>query len=107
MNPVVKNLFADLPHSSEQEEILTLHEEANLRVERIVSNGQASPAGFWYDQEEDEWVILLRGNATLGFEDGTIVELSAGDYLMIERHLKHRVEKASVDALWMAVHYGA
>ena len=102
--PPVKNLFANLACSSAQEDFLTLFEADKVRVERIVSNGQCSPKNFWYDQHEDEWVLLLQGAASLQFEDGSTVPLKVGDYLLIARHLRHRVERTSSDALWLAVH---
>jgi len=109
MTPPVKNLYADLPDSPGREDFLTLVQASGVRVERIVSNGQHSPEDFWYDQAEDEWVILLQGTATLQFQDGgaaRLIQLKAGDYLAIARHIRHRVEEVSSDAVWLAVHYG-
>ena len=105
MNPLVKNLFADLPTSSTSEHFLTLLETGYLRVERIVSNAQSSPEGFWYDQPEDEWVLLLRGTATLQFDDENTVTLATGDSLLIPRQTKHRVANTSPDAIWLAIHH--
>ena len=105
--PLVSNLFASSVASSAQEDVLTLLKTDNVRVERIVSNGQCSPKDFWYDQREDEWVLLLQGTASLQFEDGRTVHLKGGDYLLIARHLKYRVEQTSSDAVWLAVHYDA
>jgi cupin 2 domain-containing protein len=106
MNPPIKNLFAEMPDPAGGEQTLTLAQTKQMRVERIVSNGQASPADFWYDQETDEWVVLLQGTARLQFADGEGVELKSGDFLMIRRHTKHRVEETSADAVWLAVHCG-
>ena len=74
-------------------------------VQRIVSVGQVSPPGFWYDQDEHEWVMLLLGSAQLEFEDGARVELEAGDSLLIPAHRLHRVSRTSVEpvAVWLAV----
>jgi cupin 2 domain-containing protein len=105
MNPPVKNLFADVPASSAQEDFLTLMQTDHIRVERIVSHGQCSPKDFWYDQPEDEWVLLVQGKAVLQFADESTVALNAGDHLLIPRHIKHRVEKTSADAIWLAVHH--
>lgn len=99
-----KNIFADLGAGAGAEEFLTLLENAAAHIGRIVSHGQASAEGFWYDQANDEWAILLRGTAALEFEDGTVTELRAGDYLTIPRHVKHRVARTSDDAVWLAVH---
>jgi cupin 2 domain-containing protein len=104
MNPPIKNLFANLPASSASEDFLTLMQTDHIRVERIVSNGQPSPKDFWYDQPEDEWVLLLQGAATLQFPDRSIMTLNRGDSLLITRHIKHRVEQTSPDAIWLAVH---
>ena len=100
----VKNLFANISNAKRGEEFLALFENATTRIERIVSRAHTSPAGFWYDQEEDEWVMVLRGTATLEFTDGELVELKEGDYLTIPRHVKHRVAQTSEETIWLAVH---
>ena len=100
----IKNLFANLSSAQSGEEFLTLFDNANSKIERIVSHAHASPAGFWYDQEEDEWVAVLRGTATLEFASGEQVELKAGDYLTIGRHVQHRVAGTSEKTVWLAVH---
>ena len=103
------NLFRDLPVDVSTELVQTLIEQPGVRIERIVSTGQASPPGFWYDQSEAEWVILLAGAARLRFESpAEVVELAAGDCLNIEAHRRHRVDWTSPDepTLWIAVFYG-
>jgi cupin 2 domain-containing protein len=100
----VKNLFANFTAAERSEELLTLFENAGVKIERIVSHAQPSPAGFWYDQEEDEWVTVLRGTATLEFAGGEQVELKEGDYLTIPRHVQHRVVRTSDETIWLAVH---
>ena len=100
----VKNIFADLPAHYSAEEFLTLFEGRSVRIERIVSRGQSSPAGFWYDQAQEEWVMVLRGDAALEFASGEIVEMAAGDYLAIPRHVKHRVARTSDETIWLALH---
>lgn len=101
------NLFAAVPTGLAKEQILELAAGAGVRIERIVSCGHASPAGFWYDQDGPEWVALLQGNATLAFADGHYVRLRAGDHLTIPAHARHRVAATSSDppAVWLAVHY--
>ena len=101
---VVKNLFANISNANRSEEFLTLFENAGVKIERIVSHAQPSPAGFWYDQDEDEWVTVLRGTATLEFAHGEQVELKDGDYLTIPRHVRHRVAWTSDETIWLAVH---
>lgn len=107
MPPAVKNIFAEIPANRQREIIETLFRSAHVRLERIVSRGDRSPAGFWYDQEDDEWVILLQGSAGLSFaENEEVVVLHPGDYLAIRSHQKHRVAWTDPDAetVWLAVH---
>jgi cupin 2 domain-containing protein len=100
------NLFADLPRQLPDELFTTLLEAADVRIERIVSHGHASPEGFWYDQDQHEWVVVLTGAARLRFEDET-VEMRAGDFVDIPAHKKHRVEWTTPDepTIWLAVFY--
>ena len=100
------NLFVDLPRHLPDELFTKLLDAANVRIERIVSHGHASPEGFWYDQDQHEWVVVLKGAARLRFEDETI-EMKPGDFIDIPVHKKHRVEWTTPDepTLWLAVHY--
>lgn len=100
------NLFTDLPIDLPDELLTTLLKAANIRIERIVSHGHASPAGFWYDQDEHEWVIVLKGAARLRFED-SIVEMKPGDFVNISAHKKHQVDWTTPDepTIWLAVFY--
>ena len=95
------------------EQVTRLLESSEFRLVRIVSNGAASAKGFWYDQPEAEWVLLIRGRATLTFEGDGPLGLGAGDSLVIPAHSRHRVDSCSQDALWLACitlsgndHYG-
>jgi cupin 2 domain-containing protein len=102
------NLFADLPHELADELFTTLVDAQHLRIERIVSLGHASPAGFWYDQDRHEWVVLLKGAATLRFEDDErVVNLRPGDCTNIAAGVRHRVEwtTPSEPTIWLAVFY--
>jgi cupin 2 domain-containing protein len=102
------NLLRDLPDASAAEQATTLLANGTLRIERIVSHGQASPPGFWYDQDWAEWVILLTGSAGLLFEGETQPRsLRPGDYLHIPAHARHRVAwtDATHATVWLAVHY--
>ncbi len=87
-----------------REDVDTLFEQAHVKIERIVSHNHQSPPGFWYDQENDEWVIVLRGSATLEFAGGEMVQMNAGDYLQIARHVRHRVARTDNETVWLAVH---
>ena len=80
---------------------------ADVRIERTVSHGHASPEAFWYDQDQHEWVVVLKGVARLGFEDG-MVEMKPGDFVNTWAHRKHRAEWTTPDepTIWPAVHYG-
>ena len=102
-----RNVFADLPQRLEAELIEKLLDTDSLSVERIVSRGQASPEGFWYDQDTHEWVILLSGCARLLLEGGKAITLGPGDYLNIPAGRKHRVEWTAPDenTVWLAIHY--
>jgi cupin 2 domain-containing protein len=101
------NLLTGLPASQAEEQIERLVGEPNLRIERIVSTGQASPPGFWYDQPDDEFVVLLAGAATLRFEaDDATLDLAPGDWVEIPARARHRVERTQADppTVWLAVH---
>ena len=103
------NLFAGLPVEARADELVVdLLSRPALRIERIVSTGQASPEGFWYDQEWEEWVVLLSGAAELRFADESAPRrLSAGDWLHIAAHRRHRVEwtDPAQPSVWLAIHF--
>ena len=100
----VKNIFDGLPQSGGEEEFLELFANRAVRIERIVSRSHRSPAGFWYDQDEDEWIMMVRGSAKLEFAGGEFVEIKAGDYLLIPEHAQHRVAETEAETIWLAVH---
>ena len=107
MKPLSSNIFADIPEQLTDELFECIIKKNNIIVERIVSNGHVTPAGQWYDQKGDEWVILLQGQATLLFEKNQqLINLIPGDYLLIPAHTRHRVEWTLPDfnTLWLAVH---
>lgn len=102
------NLFTHQDVEPGGEALDELLDNGRIRIERIVSLGYSSPAGFWYDQPEEEWVVLLKGEARLQFEDcSELLELRAGDHLRIPAHRRHRVAWTSPDepAIWLAVHF--
>jgi cupin 2 domain-containing protein len=104
----VANLFQDIPANLPTEIVESLVASGNVRIERIVSKGQHSPPGFWYDQAENEWVLLVKGEAKLRFEAGNeIIHLTAGMHVNITAHQKHRVEWSSEheETIWLAVFY--
>ncbi len=105
----MKNLFSDIPGDLPDELLETLLDADSVRIERIVSHGHASPKGFWYDQEQHEWVVVLRGAARLRFEaDESSVDMKPGDFINIPAHKRHRVEWTTPDepTVWLAVHHG-
>ena len=102
------NLFHALPASLPDELFTPLVTAGNLRIERILSTGHASPPGFWYDQDRDEWVVVLRDRAVLEFEgESEPVTLEAGDHVHIPAGCRHRVAWTDPDrpTVWLAIHY--
>ncbi len=105
---MLDNLYSDLPETLPEEQFLELLNRPGLRIERIVSTGQASPPGFWYEQPGAEWVLLLAGAAQLRFADEAVPRrLEAGDFVDIAARRRHRVEWTDPDqaTVWLAVHY--
>lgn len=105
--PGSKNLFDAIPDLLPEELTETLVTSEAVRIERIVSQGHASAKDFWYDQEENEFVIVLKGEGQVLYESGEVFELQAGDYLNIPAHQKHRVTYTMPDGdtVWLAVFY--
>ncbi len=102
------NFFVNLPTRLPEEEATIVAERPGAIVERIVSTGQVSPPGFWYDQGWAEWVIVLQGAAEIRIEsEGALRRLYPGDYLEIPPHVRHRVEWTDPDrpTVWLAVHW--
>ncbi|CAE6930719.1 hypothetical protein ACOMICROBIO_FLGHMIGD_03435 [Vibrio sp. B1FLJ16] len=101
------NLFANLPDDITEETFEDLLCHDTLRIERIVSHGQTSPAEGWYDQKEHEWVLVLKGAGELTFENGAIKHLEAGDHINIPAHTKHKVSWTDPGqaTIWLAVFY--
>ena len=104
---MVRNLLADLPTELPEELVQTILARKSVRIERIVSTGHSSPEGFWYDQVQAEWVIVLTGEAKLLLEDEKSYHMKPGDTINIPAHKKHRVEWTSENepTVWLAVHY--
>jgi len=108
VTPVRGNLFADLPDELADEQITVVLVAPDVRIERIVSRGQASPPGLWYDQDWAEWVISLAGSAGLLLEgEAAPIRLQPGDHLHIPAHHRHRVEWTDPRhaTVWLAVHW--
>ena len=108
MSRIPRNLLASPTGAGPEEVTEVLAGSDVVRIERIVSSGQSSPPGFWYDQEEDEWVALLSGAAALTLRDpDETIQLRPGDHLLIPAGRPHRVEWTSPDGqtIWLAVFY--
>ena len=105
---MIKNMFADIPNDLKEEVFETLLDSPDLKLERIISRAHRTPEGQWYDQERNEWVILLQGSAGLLFTDEEQPHtLMPGDYVLIPAHKKHRVEwtNATTETIWLALHF--
>lgn len=102
-----QNVYNNIPNKIPQEIFETLIESKNVKVEKIISRGQSSPKEFWYDQDVNEWVLLLKGQAKLLFENDEMIELLPGDYINIPPNKKHRVEWTDPEdeTIWLAVFY--
>ena len=106
---VIKNIFWGTPQFTIEEIFETLLKTEDFRLERIISSGQATPFGEWFDQDSNEWVVLLSGSAGLlfeGEEEGST--LHPGDYIHIPAHQRHRVEWTDPEqkTVWLTLHYG-
>ena len=102
-----ENIFKNIPENLPDEIFNNLLVTNAFRIERIVSKGQCSPKDFLYDQNENEWLIVLQGSAKLSFENTASIELEKGDYLNIPAHQKHRVERTDPhqETVWLAIFY--
>jgi len=101
------NIFKSIPNDLKEELFEDIFSNQNIKIKRIVSDGQTSPASGWYDQETGEWVIVLQGEAVLSFTDAKDVTLKEGDYINILAHTKHKVSYTSLETktVWLAIHY--
>ena len=102
-----QNIFQALPDTTKEEIIEEIINSGNCRIERIVSEGQSSPENFWYEQDENEFVLLLKGSAVIEFSDNTATPLTEGDYIFIPKLMKHRVKETSASAktIWLAIFF--
>jgi cupin 2 domain-containing protein len=103
----MNNIFDAIPRNLETEVFDRLVESDGVRIERIISKGHKSPESGWYDQDENEWVMVLRGEAILSFADESSITLKEGDFINIQAHKKHKVEwtAPNIETIWLAVHY--
>ncbi len=101
----LRNLF-ELPKNLGTEEYSEILTQGDAQIMRIISTGQITQVDQWYDQDNDEWVVLLDGEAHLLFEGQEVIVMQKGDYLLIKAHEKHRVVYTSTQppCVWLAIH---
>ncbi len=103
----VENLFEFIPEDISEEIFTEIARGKNIKIERIISKGHISPESGWYDQDSNEWIVVLKGEAKLSFENGNDVHLVAGSHLTIPRRTKHKVTwtTPNTETIWLAIHY--
>jgi len=102
----LNNIFAEIPDELDNELVQVLQQSDNIKIQRIVSKGQVSPETGWYDQQQNEWVIVIKGEAVIAFEQ-TEVAMQAGSYINIPAHTKHKVSwtHPDIETIWLVVYY--
>lgn len=108
-SPSGGSLLENIPDLGDEEVLEDLLARAGVRIERIVSHGHASPEGFWYDQDDDEWVVVIDGEAELQIEgEPEPRRLARGDWVHLPAHCRHRVTRTAEGqpTVWLAVHVG-
>jgi cupin 2 domain-containing protein len=103
----LKNIFEQIPADLPEEVFDTLAQSSKVKIERIISKGHQTAPDTWYDQQQNEWIMVVKGAAILSFEHGDSVKLTSGDHFNIKAHCKHRVSWTDPDCetIWLAVHY--
>lgn len=97
------NLFTHNTNNLSSELFDTLLQTNKVHIEKITSHGQVSHT--WYEQDRDEWVVLIEGEGHLLFEDGHEVHLQKGEHIYIEKMKKHKVIYTSSPSIWLAIHF--
>ena len=102
-----RNIYKQIPDDLSEEIYELLVQGSHVKIERIISMGHKSPETGWYDQEQNEWVLVLKGEASIAFENEAVVNLEQGDYINIPAHKKHRVISTSPksETIWLAIFY--
>jgi len=105
----MNNVFNDIPQDIDFEVFEQIVNSDKIKIERIISKGHHSPESGWYDQEQNEWVMILAGEAILSFIDGSDITMRKGDYINIPAHKKHKVKWTTpdVETIWLAVYYSS
>ena len=104
---MLNNIFSKIPTDLKDEVFEEIIKSNSIKIERIISKGHSTPKSQWYNQDRDEWVILLKGKARLEFENNHYEELVEGDYINIPKHKLHRVSWTipNQETIWLAIHY--
>ena len=102
-----ENIFTKIPKELKDELFEDILSQPNIKIQRIISQGHTTQEFDWYDQDSDEWVMLVKGAAVISFENEDNVELEVGDYINIPAHKKHKLSYTSQDekTIWLAVHF--
>ena len=102
-----RSIYAAIPQNLPEEILETIVAGNSVNIERIISKGHTSPQSGWYDQEKNEWVLVLKGKALLAFADEPSIYLNSGEYINIPAHKKHKVTWTDPETatIWLAVHY--
>jgi len=101
------SLFSNIPQNLPEEIFETIIKTDNVQIERIISYGHTTENNKWYEQDKSEWVLVIKGQATIRYENDSLYKLNSGDYLNIPAHIKHRVEwtEKNSETIWLAIHY--
>ena len=101
------NIFNNIPKTLQEELFENILSKDSIQIQRIISKGHVTPKDEWYNQENNEWVIVLQGEAILSFENSDDVKLKSGDYINIKAHTKHKVSWTipNEETIWLAVFY--
>jgi len=104
---MANNIYEDIQPNSDKEQIHVILKNKNIIIERIVSYGFPTPDGFWYNDANNEWVLVLAGEAEIEYKDGRKIKLKAGDYLLIPSHEEHRVSYTSTEpnCTWLCLYF--
>lgn len=107
MNSILNNIFELLPDDLQSEVVENIVQSGDIRIERIVSKGHSTPQSQWYDQAQNEWVMILKGEAIISLEDNTEHHMVPGSYLSLPAHTKHKVSWTTpeTETIWLAIHY--
>jgi len=104
---VTNNIFFNIPKLLSEEKFDTLLESKTVKVERIISKGHVSPKTGWYKQQQNEWVVILKGSAIIKIRNAEQITLEEGDYYHLPAYTEHKVSwtKPNIETIWLAVHY--